>query len=214
VDPPPARQRARVLSAATAPDPRRPLPLLARWWFWALVVGAAFSIPLIKALTSKLPPMLPGLERQPSEAVLPDERGEPVTLASLRGRLVVLMPLSLANETEREVAMRDILALRKHLRGLDQALDVLVLCRGGGAADLSPLLDLHKARKPTNLFVIDEDGAVWERLCKEAAAPSAAALLLDRHGRVRGTYGESEAERARLIAETGQIANWVGEDPD
>ena len=188
--------------------------MLARWWFWALLIGVAFSIPLIKALTSKLPPKLPGLERAPTDAELPDESGAPVTLASLRGRLVVLMPLSLANETEREVAMRDILGLRKRLRGLDQALYVLVLCRGGDAADLSPLLDLHKARKPSNLFVIDEDGAVFDRLCKEAGAPSAAALLLDRHGRVRGAYGETEAERARLIAETGQIANWVGEDPD
>ncbi len=157
--------------------------------------------------------MLPGVHRAPLDCELPDERGAPVSLASLRGRLAVVLPLSLANATEREAALRGILALRKHLRGLDQALTVLVLCRAGGPAELSPLLDAHKARKPANLFVLDEGGAAFERLCTEADAPSAAALLLDRHGRARGAYGDSDAEQERLIAETGQIANWLDEDP-
>jgi hypothetical protein len=198
--------------AASEPAPRRPLSILERPLFWVLVIAIAFSIPLVKALTSHLPPRLPGEDRAPEDCELPDEAGASVSLASLRGSLVVVTPLSLANADERQTAIRNILGLRKHLRGLDQALIVVTLCRGGTAADLSPLLDEHKARKPANVFLLDEDGAAFARLAAAAGAPSANALLLDRHGRIRGAYGDGDAEQKRLIAETGQIANWVGED--
>ena len=209
----------------------RPLPVLTRPWFWVLLVGALFGIPLIKGLGAKPPDPLPGMDREPSTFELPDEHGRRVALADLAGQIVLLGELPLANAAQSELAMRALGTLRMRLRGLGSAVVFVSLAHGGDAATLSALLDAWTARKPVNVFLLDEGRKVLERLRTEAGSPSADFLLYDTHGRLRGLYGlggreapssdaggaawdaAHQAEIDRLVQQTGQLANWAGSDP-
>ena len=193
---------------------RAPLALLQRWWFWVVVIGALWSFPLWKSLTARLPPRLPGEDGPSLSASLSDERGGPFELAALRGRVLIVTPLPLAEARARDVTWEELVRLRKRLRGLDQALQYAVLAQGGEAADLLAWLEQHRAPRPELHFGLDADAAVWRRLTGQADAPSAEFLLLDRHGRLRGAYGGEPADIERLVEQAGQLANWPGEDRD
>jgi len=177
------------------------------------MVVLMFSVPLIKALLSELPDRLPGEDGTPVLLQLPDETGALFDLASVRGRIIVLTSLPLASATARDETFDGIRRLRKRLRGLADAVHHVVLCQGGDAAALSPLLDERHARKPTVHYLLDSEGRELDRLREAAGAPNAAFLLLDRHGRVRGAYADTAPELDRLTAQTGQLANWPAQDP-
>jgi hypothetical protein len=204
---PARRDPGQVLSAA-----RGPLPILQRWWFWAALIAALWCFPLYKSLTAPLPPRLPGEDGPPLSATLPDELGGTTDLSLLHNRVLVLTTLPLAEAHARDVTWEELVKLRKHLRGLDKALEYVIFAQGGAAEDLKGWLDEHRAPRPELHFAIDADGAAWRRLAEQAGAPSAEFLLLDRHGRVRGTYGADPADIDRLIEQTGQLSNWIGED--
>lgn len=218
---------------APAP-PARPLTLLTRPWFWLLFVGLLFSVPLIKGLGAGYPQPLPGVERARTDFELPDEQGQPVRLADLAGHLVVLTELPLANAVQSGQSMAALQALRKRLRGLGSAVVFVSLAHGADAAALSALLDEWTARKPVNVFLLDDGRAVLERLREEAGSASADFLLYDTHGRLRGVYGLAASDRPmsaqgeaarqaldeanqteidRLVQEAGQLANWAASDP-
>ncbi|HZM01371.1 MAG TPA: hypothetical protein VFD43_14080 [Planctomycetota bacterium] len=182
-------------------------------WAWLLVLAVGFAIPLIKALRSELPPPLPGIDRPGQDSALPDETGASRSLSELRGRLVIVTALTLANAVERDAAFDGLRRLRKRLRGLGTEVAFYTVCSGGDAAGLGALLDAKKARRPTELYLLDAGGEEFARLAKAAGAASASFLLFDRHGRVRGAYGDSQDELDRLVEQTGQLANWVGQDP-
>lgn len=178
-----------------------------------LVVGVMFSVPLVKSLRKEMPDRLPGEDTTPLVLQLPDETGAAFELASVRGRIVVLTSLPLANSTARDETFDGIRTLRKRLRGLADAVHYVVLCKGGDAAALSVLLDKRHARKPTVHYVLDAEGRELDRLRKAAGAPSAVFLLLDRYSRVRGVYADTPSDLDRLVTHTGQLANWPGQDP-
>ena len=182
-------------------------------WCWLLIVGIGFAIPLLKALHAELPPPLPGLDRPAQESTLPDDAGATRTLSELRGHLVIVSPLPMANAVERDATFDGLRRLRKRLRGLGTEVAFLTICSGGDAAALGALLDAKKARRPTELYLLDAAGEDFARLARGSGSASASFLLLDRHGRVRGAYGESQEELDRLVTEAGQIANWSEEDP-
>ena len=182
-------------------------------WAWLLVLAIGFAIPLIKALRAELPPPLPGADRPALEASLPDERGAPVALADLRGHLVIVSALTMANAVERDAAFDGLRRLRKRLRNLGTEVAFYTVCAGGDAAALGALLDAKKARRPTEPYVLDAGGEEFERLARLAGGASASFLLLDRHGRARGAYGESQGELDRLVEQAGFLANWVEQDP-
>jgi hypothetical protein len=197
---------------AGAPARGAPLPLLQRWWFWVALVGALWTFPLWKSLTAELPPRLPGEDGPSLDLSLPDERGGTLSLSDLRGRLLLVSALPLAEARARDEAWLRLTRLRKRLRSLDPELDLVVLAQGGDASDLVPwLLSLHGPR-PGLHFGLDTDGAQMRRLCGQAGAPSAEFVLLDRHGRVRGAYGGEPPELDRLAEQAGQLANWRGQD--
>lgn len=186
--------------------------MLQRWWFWAALIAALWSFPLIKSFTAPLPPRLPGEDGPSLSASLPDERGGTTDLSLLRNRVLVVTPLPLAEARARDLTWEELVKLRKRLRGLDKALEYVVLAQGGAADDLKAWLDEHRAPRPELHFAMDADGATWRRLASQADAPSAEFLLLDRHGRVRGAYGAEPAEIDRLVEHAGQLSNWIGED--
>lgn len=212
-----------------APPPRGPA-LVAKPWFWALFVGVLFVLPLIKGLGAEFPDPLPGADGPAMEFALPDEHGELVSLADLQGYLVIVTELPLANGQVRETTMRGLRALRKRLRGLGSTVVFVSLCHGGEASELTQLLDTWTARKPVNVFLLDEDHAVMDELRAYGKSPSADWFLIDRHSRIRGVYGVEEAEASlagealernttaneaevdRLVVQAGQLANWMGSD--
>ena len=193
---------------------RPPLPLLQRWWFWVALLGALWSFPLWKSLQAELPPRLPGEDGPSLDLALPDERGGIFTLAERRGRLLLLTALPLTEATARDATWERLVRLRRHLRGIDMVLDYVVLAQGGEAADLAPWLESMHGARPGLFFALDADGAQLRRLCGQAGAPSAEFLLLDRHGRLRGTYGGDDASLERLVEHAGQLANWAGQDTE
>jgi hypothetical protein len=208
----------------------RPLPILARPWFWALLIGSLFSVPLIKSLGAELPPPLPGMDSDPVRFTLPDDKGRDVSLSDLRGHLVLVTEMPLANAPERDSALRSTRALRKRLRGLGSAVIYLSLAHGGRAEVLSDLIDEATARKPVNVFLLDEDHGTMDGLRALGHSSSADYFLLDRHGRIRGVYDLAHApfsenpeaqkqrnaadqeELDRLVADAGQLANWAASD--
>ncbi len=120
------------------------------------------------------------------------------------------------------------------LRGLGSAVVFVSLAHGADAAALSALLDDWSARKPVNVFLLDDQRIVLEQLRAAAGSASADFLLYDTHGRLRGLYGIAEATRSidsraaaevtawddrnqaeidRLVRDAGQLANWAASDP-
>ncbi len=208
LDPPhPARGAGEPLTAA-----RAPLALLQRWWFWAGLLALLWAFPLLKSLSADLPARLPGEQGPPLDLALPDEQAGTLRLSDLRGRVLVLTELPLAEANARDTTWERLVRLRKRLRGLDQVLHYVVLAQGGDAADLSGWLEQHRAPRPELHFGLDEGGAAAARLGGLARAPSAEFFLIDRHGRIRGAYGGSPPEIDRLVEDAGHLANWSGQD--
>jgi len=208
------RPQQNVVRNAGGPTRGAPLPLLQRWWFWAALVGALWTFPLWKSLTAELPPRLPGEDGPTLELSLPDELGGTLTLSALRGRLLLVSALPLAEARARDEAWQRLARLRKRLRSLDPELDLVVLAQGGDAGDLVPWLQALHGARPGLHFGLDAGGAQMRRLCGQAGAPSAEFVLLDRHGRLRGAYGGETAELDRLAEQAGHLANWRAQDPE
>ena len=187
--------------------------LIERPWVWALLVGLMFGVPLIKSLGKDLPPLPPGSDGPSMDFVLPDEHGEPTSLAELAGALRIVTELPLANAVETERAFDGIRALRKRLRGMGMTVFFVVLCHGGNAETLSALLDAKTARKPVNFFLLDAGHEEMDILRQRAGSLGARFFLLDRHGRVRGAYGDSQQDIDDLVHLTGLLGNWPGADP-
>lgn len=212
------------MSRPRPPLPERtdpPLAILTRWWFWLAVLGLLWSFPLVKSLGAKFPDPLPGIDSDPVEFTLTDIDGRQVSPADLDGYLKLVSELPLANRAEAEATLAWMRRLRTRLRGLGSSVVYVTLCQGGTPADVVDLLAAaDEPRKPVNVYLMDDDRATMAWLRREAGSETADILLLDRHGRVRGVFGRREGEARmsddevdRLVAATGQLANWVGEDP-
>lgn len=202
-----------ALPSDPSPLPPRPLPVLGRPWFWVLLIGTLFTVPLWKSGQAELPPVLPGADRDPLTFELPDETGAPVSLDLLEGHLKVITELPLASGDQTEATFAGIRRLRKRLRGLGSMVVYVVLCKGGDGADLSALLDAKTARKPVNVFLLDPEGQTAADLRLLAGSQTADFFLADRHGRLRGLYANTESDLDRLVAHCGQLANWPDSDP-
>lgn len=194
--------------------PRRaPLGLLARWWFWPLFIAVLFSFPLIKGLGARLPDAPPGVDNAPMHFELPDDQGRVVSRADLAGHLLVITELAYLNVAQHDEPLKRLRELRKRLRGLGSTVVFVVMAHGATPDELAAFVDEHTARKPQNVWLVDEDRAVFTALCRDARAPSARMLLLDSHGRLRALYGEDPAELDTLVTTAGILANWRGADP-
>jgi hypothetical protein len=181
--------------------------------FWIVLVTLSFSIPLIKSLSKELPPVPPGIERPSIAFVLPDEYGADVDATMLRGHILVVTELPLANEPERERVFDGIRTVRRRLRNMGQVVVYVVLCHGGSTTELSALLDRKTARKPVNVYLLDEGHEEMDLLRQQGGSRSATFLAVDRHGRIRGAFGDDEAGVDALVQLVGLLGNWPGADP-
>ena len=201
-------------------EPRdAPLAILAKPWFWVALLCVLWSFPLIKSLGAEFPDPLPGMNSEPLEFTLTDVDGREVSLSDLVGNLKLVTELPLANRKEAETTLAWMRKLRTRLRGLGSSVVYISLCHGGTRDELVDLLEADAARKPVNVFLMDDDRATMSWLRRQAGSETADVFLLDRHGRVRGVYGRREgqdeipeSEIDLLVAATGQLANWVGSD--
>lgn len=193
--------------------PPRPLPIAGRLWPWLLLVGTLFSLPLLKNLEAELPDPLPGIDTTPLTFSLPTETGEQVSLSDLAGHLLVITELPLANRSQIDATFAGIRHVRKRLRGLGSMVVFVMLCHGGDAEQLSLLLDEKRARKPVNVFLLDQGRATSSWLRRQAGSESAEFFLADRHARLRGLYHNTEEAVDRLVSSAGQLANWIESDP-
>ncbi|MGQ0553308.1 MAG: hypothetical protein ACT4PU_08820 [Planctomycetota bacterium] len=157
--------------------------------------------------------MLPGLETAPLDTQLPDAQGTLVSLAALRGQITLVGALPLGDALRQGTALESLIALRRRLRGLGNTVNFVLLCSGGDPKQLEDFLVAQRVHRPNQIFLADEGSRQMLSLATAAGSPSADWLLLDRHGRARGVYDDSEAGRDSLVAETGQLANWAAQDP-
>lgn len=203
-------------------DSARPVPptrpalivrLVGSGWFWALFIGTLFSLPLLKSGSKQLPDPLPGMDGAPIDFALPNETGEPFEFSFVRGHLAVITELPLAEERAMDEAFDGIRALRKRMRGLGSAVVYIVLCHGGERATLTALLDERRARKPVNIFLLDDERTTAAWLRREAGSELAQFFLTDTHGRIRRAYPGSEAGIDKLVSDAGMLANWPESDP-
>ncbi len=187
--------------------------LLGRPIFWVLLIGVLWSLPLIKSLTSEMPDMLPGFDDAPLEFALVDDTGREIAAEDLRGHLLIITEMTLANADAMNATFDDLRGLRKRVRGLGHAALFVVFCHSGKPSDLTTLLDDRKARKPANVFMLDPDRAAFEDVRRQARSRSATFFITDTHGRVRGVYGAEEEDRDRMVGALGLLANWRASDP-
>lgn len=188
--------------------------LVARPWFWILLLCCFWFPPLLKSLSLDFPEPVPGADRRAEVFELEEEKGERVSCEDLRGHLKVVQVLDLGSPQSAEQGFAAFRERKKRLRGLGSLVAHLVLVENSDSGSLSSFLDEKTARKPSNLFLIDDGGQVMAELRESAGKPDAVAIVLDRHGRLRGAYGSAEAEGNRFAQDLASLANWVGSDPE
>lgn len=187
--------------------------LFTRPWFWLLLIGTLWGLPLLKSLQAQYPDPPTGYERTAEAFELVDAEGRPVRLEDLSGFLLVVQALDLADPEGAEEAFAIFRERKSRLRGLGALVHHVQLVESGEDGRLDALIDAKTARKPANLFLHDPGGAAWARLCEGAEPTGPLYLVLDRYGRRRGTFGPSEAEGDRFARLMTLLANWEGCDP-
>ena len=185
-----------------------------RFWFWALLLGSMWLFPLLKSLSVSYPDPVPGHERSAESYTLMEEGGELVSCAQLGGLIQLVQALDLSSSETAEADFASFRERKKRVRGLGSLIAHVVLVRGADREVLSALIDSKTARKPSNLFLLDPEGATMSALLASSGADQAEVFVLDRHGRIRGAYGSSEAEGNRFAQDIGALANWQGSDPE
>lgn len=199
--------------ATKSASPEPPLALLMRPWFWCLFIGALWGLPLMRALSADLPDPVPGYEGPSVTGEFVDEFGQSVSFTGLHGHLVIVGELPMAEEQSRDSAFQELRVLRKRVRGLSPVVTFAVLVQALESEALSVYLDEKRARKPSNVFLLDGDGAGFEAMVDRGGDPEARFFLLDRHGRMRGAYRVDTPGMDRLAVDAGILANWLGSDP-
>ncbi|HIG12443.1 MAG: hypothetical protein ABGY71_00275 [bacterium] len=187
---------------------------MTRPWFWIVVLCIAWSVPLIKSLGAEYPDPPAGVERAAEIVALNDADGLPVTLANLKGHLVVVHSLDLAQPQATEADFVAFREMRDRLRGLGSSVVHIILCAGGDAEQVVALIDSKTARRPGNLFLLDPGWKTRTRLRTGCANEEPALILLDRHGRRRGDFVRSPEDLDRFAQTISLLANWLGSDPE
>lgn len=199
--------------ATNSGSAERPLALLTQPWFWCLFIGGLWALPLLRALSAELPDPVPGYDSPAVTGAFVDEFGRSVSIAGLRGHLVIVGELPMAEEQSRDSAFQNLRVLRKRVRGLSPVVTFAVLVQATDSEALSLYLDEKRARKPSNVFLLDGNGAGFEDMLARGGDPEARFFLLDRHGRMRGAYRVDTPGMDKLAVDAGILANWLGSDP-
>lgn len=194
--------------------PKRPLPILDKPWFWALLILTLVSFPLVKSRLSGFPEPPPGHDSEPVELSFQGYDGRTVSIADLQGYLLVVSELPIGSKEQFEQAFDEWRVLKKRLKGLGFAIAYVQLVHGGDAEQLKLLLAEKKGEKVSNIYMLDPERQGIAQLRKLGSAPASEFFLLDSHGRMRGTYPTTAEGLTRLVFAAGVLANWRGSDPE
>jgi len=194
--------------------PKRPLPVLDKPWFWVIFILTLVLFPLAKSLLSGFPDPPPGHDSDPVELSFQANDGRSVSIADLKGYLLVVSELPIGSNEQFERTFDEWRVLKKRLKGLGFAVAYVQLVHGGDAAELQSLLAAKKGQKASNIYLMDPERQGIAKLRKLGSAPASDFFLLDSHGRMRGTYPTTEGGLQRLVFAAGVLANWRGSDPE
>jgi cytochrome oxidase Cu insertion factor (SCO1/SenC/PrrC family) len=165
--------------------------LVGRPWFWALAVGLLFGLPLVRALRSP-PPRFPPLLGPFPAFVLTRPDGTLMRAADLEGKVWVAGAFAVDGDTPATTAMHD---LERRMRKLGEGFQ-LVSFTLDAARDTPARLGEYGRAHHTNPRRWSLLGGAPDALARALAplgkSPSTL-VLVDSHGRMRGTYAVDAA---------------------
>jgi hypothetical protein len=172
--------------------------LVARRGFWIAAVAFLFGAPLLRAVTvGRVPASPPVLGSFPGFA-LSGDRGEPLTIAVLRGRVFIANALSPADSS---VGLSTMAALQHRTRNLGDAVWLVSFAKAVDPAALHELRRVHRAGQ--RWFLI----AGIPSAEPDLFAGSGTLLLVDGRSRIRGRYDSQKAEDVeRLLRDAALVA--------
>jgi hypothetical protein len=181
-------------------------------WFWALLVGASFTLPLVRSVRRALPPAPPVLGTFPAFAFV-DQAGKPVRETDLRGHLVVL-----------EFTSADALAaggsplakLQRRVRNTGEAVHLVSFVDAVPSPGNLAALAKNAGAGAWRWTLAGGDVKTLEAATLKALhAPDGGTLagrllLLDGRGRIRRLGSPSPEEIDLMMRDTGLLVNMEG----
>jgi len=202
-------------SVAPTPTPQR---LAARAtgspWFWAVLTGALFALPLVRSLLRQLPSPPPVLGEFPAFSLV-DQEGREFTLAGERGRLLVA---EFASARGLAAGKRSPLEdLQKRVRETGDAVHLVTFLTG--ASPFTPAELARRSGAGAWRWTLASGRAETMETLKTLAAGAlripadrleGKLLLLDGAGRIRRVTGSSPAEIDPMMRDISLLANLEG----
>ncbi|MFI5289446.1 MAG: SCO family protein [Polyangia bacterium] len=165
--------------------------LVGRRWFWALVIGTLFSLPLVRALL-RPPPKFPPVRGLAPIFTLTRENGKAFGSHDLVNKVWVV---SRFTDDDSMLSMRTMHELERHMRKLADEFELVSVVVDPAVDSTARLADWAKVHKtnPRRWALLDgplpELRRVRGALDLDPSRVSADPLVLvDRRGRIRGIY--------------------------
>jgi protein SCO1/2 len=199
--------------------------LVGRWWFWVAFVLVAFSWPIVRAVTTELPPPLPVLATVP-EFTLTSQHGKPFGSEDLRGRVWLAGFVFTRCPTVCPALTTHMVGIQRRARHLQDAFYLVSFSVDPDYDTPEVLAEYARLMraKDANWAFLTGPTADMQRVVKdgmkiamEGAGPDAKPeevvhgtylVLVDQQLRIRGYYDSSDPERVdQLLRDAGMLAN-------
>lgn len=199
--------------------------IVARPWFWVLLVLALLSWPIVRSIRTHLPSPFPVHGTLPEFRLL-NQEGHPVGSDALRGRVLAMSFFFSRCEEPCRPGAEAMAKIQHHTRGLGPAFRLVSISTDPGYDTPPRLLEYAKARRASRFM--------WMFLGGDASAIQAAALdalraslgrdptaaerdallrgsslmLVDQRRRIRGFYAAADqAAVDSLVRDAGLLVN-------
>jgi cytochrome oxidase Cu insertion factor (SCO1/SenC/PrrC family) len=185
--------------------------LVGRWWFWAILVGTLFGLPLVRVFMREAPAMPPVLGQVPDKKLM-REGGRELPLGSLAGKVWIASRFSSDDAT---TAMQAMHALEKRMRKLGEAF-MLVSLAVDPARDTPEALVAwahdHRTNPRRRALVTGPIEDLKEARSALRLDPSRLAadplVLVDAAGKIRGIYDSSQKDHVdQLVSDAALLVN-------
>ncbi|MGZ5428195.1 MAG: hypothetical protein ACXWFS_04235 [Thermoanaerobaculia bacterium] len=185
-------------------------------WFWALFVGAVFTLPLVRSVRRALPPAPPVLGTFPAFALV-DQAGNPFHETDLLGHLVVLEFTSAdALADARSTGGSPLAKLQRRVRNTGESVHLVSFVDAvPGSGNLATLAKNAGAGAWRWTLASGDVKPLQAATLKALHAPEGGTLagrllLLDGRGRIRRLGAPSPGEIDLMMRDTGLLVNMEG----